>query len=83
MTFAKSLRRLRHEKTGATMIEYGLIASFVALVLVGALTQLSGGLSDTFGNVMVGIEGAGNGDGSGGSGTSPGGTPTAAGAQSM
>jgi pilus assembly protein Flp/PilA len=33
---------------GVTMIEYALIAALVAVILVGALTALQGGLTATF-----------------------------------
>ncbi|TDI60630.1 MAG: Flp family type IVb pilin [Alphaproteobacteria bacterium] len=36
---------------GATMIEYGLIAALVAVVLIVALTALGTGLGDMFNNV--------------------------------
>ena len=50
---------LTHIKTylsdtrGATMIEYGLIAALVAVVLIVALTALGGGLSGLFNNVTA------------------------------
>lgn len=36
------------DESGATAIEYGLIAALVAVVLVGALQLLGGGLTGTF-----------------------------------
>jgi pilus assembly protein Flp/PilA len=39
------IRQLSTDESGATAIEYGLIAAFVGIVLVGALTQLGTGLN--------------------------------------
>jgi pilus assembly protein Flp/PilA len=52
------LRNLINDETGATAIEYGLIAALIAIALVTALTQLGGALNDTFGNVESELEGA-------------------------
>jgi pilus assembly protein Flp/PilA len=39
------------DESGATAIEYGLIASLVAVAIVGALSTLGGGLSGMFSTV--------------------------------
>ena len=44
------------DSRGATMIEYGLIAALVAVVLIGVLTTLGGDLSTMFGDVSEGIQ---------------------------
>ncbi len=36
---------------GATAIEYGLIASLIALVIIGAVTTIGTSLSNTFQNI--------------------------------
>jgi pilus assembly protein Flp/PilA len=36
------------DEQGATAIEYGLIASLIAVVIIGAVTALGGGLTTTF-----------------------------------
>jgi pilus assembly protein Flp/PilA len=36
---------------GVTMIEYALIAALVAVLVIGALTALQGGLTTTFTNI--------------------------------
>ncbi|WP_181703583.1 Flp family type IVb pilin [Chthonobacter albigriseus] len=41
---------LRNE-SGATAIEYGLIASLIAVVIIGAATTLGTKISNTFGRV--------------------------------
>jgi pilus assembly protein Flp/PilA len=48
MTIAKKFLK---DESGATAIEYGLIAALIAVAIVGALTTLGGGLNTLFGNV--------------------------------
>ncbi|HVF36453.1 MAG TPA: Flp family type IVb pilin [Sphingomicrobium sp.] len=36
-------RNLRSDKRGATVVEYGLIASLIIIAILGALSQLGGG----------------------------------------
>jgi pilus assembly protein Flp/PilA len=43
--FAKELYR---DQTGATALEYGLIAALVSVAAIGALTQLGGALTGIF-----------------------------------
>ncbi len=40
--------RFVRDESGATAIEYGLIAALIAVVIIGALTTLGGNLSTTF-----------------------------------
>ena len=47
----KTLRAFLADETGATAIEYGLIAALIAVAAVSAMTQLGGKLSTTFNNV--------------------------------
>jgi len=48
---SKFVSRFLKDESGATAIEYGLIAALVAVVLVGALTAVGQKLSGTFGKV--------------------------------
>lgn len=41
-------RKLITDESGATAIEYGLIAALVAVVIIGALTLVGNGLRDKF-----------------------------------
>ncbi|MTI83681.1 MAG: Flp family type IVb pilin [Firmicutes bacterium] len=41
-------KRLLSEEEGQGMVEYGLIIALVAVVLIGALVGLQGGLSEIF-----------------------------------
>lgn len=44
----KMFSRFIKDDSGATAIEYGLIAALVAVAIIGALTQLESGLSALF-----------------------------------
>lgn len=46
-----NLRSLIADDSGATAIEYGLIAALVSVAAIGALTSMGGSLSDMFGTV--------------------------------
>ncbi len=43
--------RFLKDESGATAIEYGLIAALIAVVAIGAMTQIGDGLESTFGSV--------------------------------
>jgi len=43
--------RLLRDETGATAIEYGLIAALIAVVIIGAVTVVGTSLSSTFTSV--------------------------------
>jgi len=45
------LKNLRDDKRGVTAIEYGLIAAFIAVVIIVAVKALGTSLSTTFSNV--------------------------------
>lgn len=45
--------RFVRDESGATAIEYGLIAALVAVVIITALTTLGGKLTSTFGAVSA------------------------------
>ncbi len=47
MTFT-NLTTFLHEDTGATSVEYGLIASLITLVCLASLTAVGAGLGHTF-----------------------------------
>lgn len=50
---SKFMTRFVKDESGATAIEYGLIAALVAVVLVTALTALGGQLTAVFNNVVA------------------------------
>jgi pilus assembly protein Flp/PilA len=52
---SKFVTRFLKDESGATAIEYGLIAALIAVVIVSALTTLGGKLNTTFGNVSAAL----------------------------
>ena len=51
MLAIRKLRRLRSDKRGATVIEYGLIASLIIIAIMGALASLGGGANGMWGKL--------------------------------
>jgi pilus assembly protein Flp/PilA len=45
------VKTLRSDKRGVTALEYGLIASLIAVFIIGALTTLGDKLSSTFSTI--------------------------------
>ena len=45
------IARFAQNESGATAIEYGLIAAFIGVGIITGLTQLKGGLNTLFGNI--------------------------------
>lgn len=45
---SKFLKAVRKDETGATAIEYGLIAAAIAVVIIAVLSTLGGNVSATF-----------------------------------
>ncbi len=52
---SKFVTRFLKDESGATAIEYGLIAALIAVVLVAALTTLGTRLSTTLGQVSAAL----------------------------
>lgn len=49
------ISRFVRDESGATAIEYGLIAALIAVVIIGAVTTLGTSLSTTFGKVSTAL----------------------------
>ena len=49
--------RFIKDESGATAIEYGLIAALIAVALIGGATQLGASLDDKFGDVAATLDG--------------------------
>ena len=45
-----------NDESGATAIEYGLIAALIAVVIIGAVTVVGTSLSTTFTSVSTGLK---------------------------
>lgn len=43
--------RFAQDESGATAIEYGLIAALISVVIIGAVSLLGGTLNDVFENI--------------------------------
>jgi pilus assembly protein Flp/PilA len=56
---AAHLRRFLDNRSGATAIEYGLIAGGIALVLLPVIAGLGGTLSAVFGVVIAALQASG------------------------
>jgi len=53
--FSKLVTRFKNDESGATAIEYGLIAALIAVVIITALTMMGGSLSNKFNDVNNGL----------------------------
>lgn len=52
----KTLKHFVANESGATAIEYGLIAALIAVVIIGAVTAVGTSLSTTFNNVSASVK---------------------------
>ena len=50
--------RFANDESGATAIEYGLIAALIAVGIIAAATTLGGSLSDLFGRISTQLNAA-------------------------
>ena len=48
-------RRFVQNESGATAIEYGLIAALIAVVIIGAVTTVGTNLQGTFSNISSNV----------------------------
>ena len=53
----RTLRRLSKNRSGATAIEYGLIAALIGVAIIGGATALGGALNTMFEDVGSTLEG--------------------------
>lgn len=56
----KQFSRLMRDESGATAIEYGLIAALIAIVCIAAMTSVGTQLRDTFTSVSTSLQSAGS-----------------------
>jgi len=52
--------RFLKDESGATAIEYGLIAALIAVAIIGGVTALGGSVDSTFQKVETELTGAGS-----------------------
>ena len=60
------INKFAKDESGATAIEYGLIAALIAVVIIGALHLLGGNMSTAFTSVANAVGGGGGGEAEGG-----------------
>jgi len=53
---SKIVTRFMKDESGATAIEYGLIAALIAVAIIGAVTTLGTTLSGKFGNISNSVK---------------------------
>jgi len=56
------MKNVFKNQKGQGMVEYGLIIGLVAVVLIGVLTALSGGLGNIFQTITDALSGVGGGN---------------------
>ena len=57
--FQTLIARLENEERGQTMAEYAVVLAVITLVVIGAITTLSGQISDKLGDIGSVLSGAG------------------------
>ena len=62
------INKFAKDESGATAIEYGLIAALIAVVIIGALQLLGGNMSTAFTSVATAVGGGGGGEAGEGAG---------------
>ena len=55
MTMKKFISKFMSDESGATAIEYGLIAALIAVVIIAAVTALGTNISSRFNQVATAI----------------------------
>lgn len=53
-----TIARFANDESGATAIEYGLIAALIAVGIIAAATSLGGGLNKVFGTITTKLNAA-------------------------
>ena len=57
---SKLIARFAKDESGATAIEYGLIAALIALAITAGATSLGGALNNKFSSIAKSLSSAGN-----------------------
>ncbi len=56
-TLLASASRVRRDESGATAVEYGIMVSLIAVVIIVAVTLLGGTVRETFSQVQCSVSG--------------------------
>ena len=54
-TVSKAMQPICRDEEGQSLVEYALIIALVAIVLIGALTALQGGITGVFNNIVASL----------------------------
>ena len=57
MNLVENLQALKNDESGATAIEYGLIAAGISIVIVGSLALVGDSLTAMFGTITAALGG--------------------------
>ncbi len=57
---SKFMKRFAQDESGATAVEYGLIAALIAAVIIGIIATLGGQLNTAFTNISTQLGGGGS-----------------------
>ena len=52
---SKAMQSIRRDEEGQSLVEYALIIALVAIVLIGGLTALQGGITGVFNNIVASL----------------------------
>ena len=52
---SKAMQSIRCDEEGQSLVEYVLIIALVAIVLIGGLTVLQGGITGVFNNIVASL----------------------------
>ena len=58
LRYLATLTQFKRDEKGVTALEYGLIAALIAVVIIGAVTNLGSQLNTTFTNISSQMKGA-------------------------
>ena len=58
LAIRRTMRRLLSDQTGATAIEYGLIAALIVIAMMGGLSAMGGGAMGMWGRIQSNVDSA-------------------------
>ena len=57
--FLRIITRIRDEEKGEWSVEYGLIIAMIAILLIGTLIVINGGVNSIYGNITDSLKSSG------------------------
>jgi pilus assembly protein Flp/PilA len=52
----RTLRRLAHDRSGVTAVEYGLMAALIGLAIFAAVSDTGQGIKNTYGQIVTALQ---------------------------